>query len=791
MRPLHRAVCGLALGAGLQGLTTLTASTAAAAGDETRRVALIVGANDGGASRPRLRYATEDAKAMGRLLGELGGVAGPDRVLLIDPDPASLRSAIGALGKRLSTTGGARTEVVFYYSGHSDERGLLLGEQRLDYAELRAALHALPGDVRIAILDSCASGALVSAKGGQHVSGFLPDEANKVEGHAFLTSSSASEVSQEAESLGGSFFTHALLTGLRGGADVNSDGLVTLNEAYRFAYDETLSRTETTRFGPQHANFDIQLSGSGDLVMTDLRARTAPLLFAPALSGRLALRDDAGRLVAELDKRAGAPTTLWVEPGSYSLTWQGPSGPARAAVKIDGANTTTVSPGSFSALPMIATMPRGDAPLRNPAGEAIMGALQRVSEEALKPDTDVMLNVVVRGEALKGVAIGLATTALTGAVEGAQISIGGNTAGGAVQGSQVSVGLNDAIGPLRGAQLSVGANTAAAVAGGAQVSVGLNHAAGPTRGSQLSVGGNITNGSVNGAQLATGFNLAQGSVRGLQLAQGVNVANGPVSGAQISAGFNWTPSAQGAQITAGVNRTSDGSGAQIAAGLNTAAEFHGAQIGSINVVDNIQGSQLGLVNVAHRVAGPQIGLVNVADHVDGPTIGLINLVRDGIHDLEIGGERGGRLDLTVKLGGQRVYSTLQGSYASAPTTGWTPWGAGLGLGLRPVDRLLVWDIEAGAHTYFSAGPDGLSPDGGQLLVPSADTSLALGLLDRVQPYWTTGWFLSVPTDGARSPSWIGGEPWEGAPTLRSGLQHELGLRVALGPSPASRRAPAR
>jgi hypothetical protein len=39
---------------------------------------------------------------------------------------------------------------------------------------------------------------------------------------------------------------------------------VTLNEAYRFAFDETLARTETTSGGPQHAAYDISLAGTGD-----------------------------------------------------------------------------------------------------------------------------------------------------------------------------------------------------------------------------------------------------------------------------------------------------------------------------------------------------------------------------------------------------------------------------------------------------------------------------------------------------------------------------------------------
>lgn len=784
-----------ALGAALLcGLAGLPAALLAA--EPTRRVALLVGANDGGPDRPRLRYATEDARAMGQLLGELGGVAGPDRILLLDPDAASLRSGIAALQRRITAAGGGRTEVVFYYSGHSDERGLLLGEQRLDYVELRGALHALSGDVRIAILDSCASGALVSAKGGQHVSGFLSDQANKVEGHAFLTSSSASEVSQEAESVGGSFFTNALLTGLRGGADVNTDGQVTLNEAYRFAYDETLARTETTRFGPQHANFDIQLSGSGDLVMTDLRARTAPLAFAPGLAGRLALRDPSGRLVAELDKRAGATTTLWVEPGPYTLTWQGPSGPARATLKIDGTATTTVGPTAFSSVPMLATLPRGDGDPRPTVGAVIVEALERREEAGVPAGDRWIFNALVEGDSLEGTAVGLVTTHFRGEVAGAQLAFGGNSVDHGLSGAQLALGLNEAGGAVAGAQLSLGANTAGAVRGGAQGAVGVNFSAAEVAGAQASVGANLAGADLLGAQLSTGVNVARGAVQGLQLSQGVNLAGVTLTGAQITVGYNWAPQVSGAQITAGVNQTTALQGAQVAGLLNQAGQVQGAQLGLINTTASLEGAQLGLVNHAKQAQGSMLGLVNIAQHVDGNTVGLLNLVGNGVHDLELGGRPSGDLSARLKLGGPRVYTSFVAGYALVADPLWRPLSGGLGLGLRPHDGILVWDLEADAVVHTAARSADYDIDtaaqtlqNDPVLLSSARTTFALGLHHRFQPYWTSSWFLSVPNADSPSPAWVGGQPLAGGRDLRQGWHQELGLRVALGPDPKAGDAP--
>ena len=49
-----------------------------------------------------------------------------------------------------------------------------------------------------------------------------------VRGTAFIASTAVGEAAQESQALGGSFFTHHLETGLRGAADADGDGLVTL-----------------------------------------------------------------------------------------------------------------------------------------------------------------------------------------------------------------------------------------------------------------------------------------------------------------------------------------------------------------------------------------------------------------------------------------------------------------------------------------------------------------------------------------------------------------------------------
>jgi Caspase domain/Outer membrane protein beta-barrel domain len=291
-----------------------------------QRYLLVAGANYGGMDRPRLLYAVSDAERFARVLVELGGVAPANAIVLKEPKLREFLQALDLLSARVAEgqrgaagSGGGRTEVLLYYSGHADEKGLLLGEDRYSYRSLRDRLDQIPADVRIAVLDACASGAFIRIKGGKTRPAFLVDESSSMRGHAFLTSSAETEAAQESDRIGASYFTHYLVSGLRGAADSSGDGKVTLNEAYQFAFNETLGRTEQTKGGAQHPSYDITMSGSGDVVMTDLRQTSATLALGEELAGRFFVRNAAQQLVVELYKPAGRKVELGLEPGAYEV----------------------------------------------------------------------------------------------------------------------------------------------------------------------------------------------------------------------------------------------------------------------------------------------------------------------------------------------------------------------------------------------------------------------------------------------------------------------------------------
>lgn len=474
-----------------------------------RRFALLVGANDGGSERARLRYANSDADALAEVLRDLGGVGAGDLVHLRDPTPDEIDAAFDDLERKLqaAANAGERTQLLFYYSGHSDERGLLLAGERVEYARLRKRVQAVPADVRIAILDSCASGAFTRSKGGTKRPPFLVGSATDVEGHAFLTSSSADEAAQESDRVGGSFFTHFLNSGLRGAADIDGDRFVTLTEAYRYAFEATLARTESTRGGPQHAAYDIQLAGSGDLVMTDLRKPSAVLVLGTDLAGRISVRASSGRLAAEVDKAKGSGLlALAIEPGKYQILVDDGTTPRRASVEVGRGGRVAVVAADLRAVPIEYATLRGgasDGLIEVPFDIGIVPPASlngRAARRAKDPEARIRNRV--------SLSFGWSRAAK---IEGMSLALGASIVDERMRGVQASLGASIARGDLEGLQFSSTFARARRVVG--VQSAMINHADTIERGAQLGLV-NATRG-LRGAQIGL-VNVAK-DVRGVQI----------------------------------------------------------------------------------------------------------------------------------------------------------------------------------------------------------------------------------------------------------------------------------
>lgn len=286
--------------------------------------ALIIGSNRGGSGQGTLSFAQRDAQRMAALLAELGRTPREHITLLNDPSAAEVAGSLEALEERIRahTVKGERAQVLFYYSGHARAHALSLGDEELSLSALRSSLLALPSTLTVVVLDACQSGAFSGVKGASPAADFSVSSVENLHssGIAVMASSTASELSQESSALGSSYFTHHLLTALRGVGDLDRNGRVSLDEAYHYAYERTLSDTARTQVGSQHATLETELTGRGDVPLTYPVDADAQLALPPPLTGSILVqRAQRGAVVAELVKAAGSELLLALPSGAYEV----------------------------------------------------------------------------------------------------------------------------------------------------------------------------------------------------------------------------------------------------------------------------------------------------------------------------------------------------------------------------------------------------------------------------------------------------------------------------------------
>lgn len=262
---------------------------------------IVVGNNRGDADEIQLLYGERDAREFAEVLRTQGNIAS-DRVrILIDESAETVRRALVNVnaGLRARSADGKTTALLVFYSGHADAESLHLRGTRLPIEELRGLVSGSPATMRLLVVDACRSGAVTRVKGVRSVPEFAIKLEDRVEaeGTAMISSSTAGESSQESDRLRASFFSHHLVNALRGAADRNGDGRVTLSEAYAYSYAQTL-RSSGQTLQLQHPTYAYDVKGSGDLVLTTLTGAEHNL-------GRLRLADASMYLVTE-ERESGA-----------------------------------------------------------------------------------------------------------------------------------------------------------------------------------------------------------------------------------------------------------------------------------------------------------------------------------------------------------------------------------------------------------------------------------------------------------------------------------------------------
>ncbi len=327
----------------------LLASAASSAYAKTVRLALLAGHNRGIDSDPRLQYAEADAQKMAELLVEAGGVEEDNVVLLKSPRPEDLDRAFDDISaKSLSVDHADEIVFLFYYSGHGTGTHLKLGRKEYSLQGLKEHIDKIPAKLRIGILDACQSGAITRLKGARLVEPFVVENKLKSEGSIMIASSAPDENAQESDQLQGSFFSHNLMSALRGAADISGDRRVTLMEAYQYAYHKTLVETEDSRGGAQHPMAAINMDVQGDVVLTDLNSGRGGLSFNQELNGEVLVANAKSVVMAEFHKEKGKDAFLALPSGTYRVFYKDGRKTQQYKTKLKDKEIKDVGPSDLS-----------------------------------------------------------------------------------------------------------------------------------------------------------------------------------------------------------------------------------------------------------------------------------------------------------------------------------------------------------------------------------------------------------------------------------------------------------
>ena len=230
--------------------------------------AVVIGIN----AYPRVRqlkYAVNDARAIYDLLVKTNQIPSENVFLMVNGQ-ASLKQLRSTLGTRLKNKAGKDDMVIIYFAGHgATERDMMspdgdglekyllpydadpndLYASALPMREIAHIFHRIRSERLIFIADACYSGAsggrTVSISGVRaNISDAFLERIAGGKGKVIITASSASEVSVEKDELRHGVFTYYMVEGLRGKADTDQNGLITVDEAYRYVSDKVPQATE-------------------------------------------------------------------------------------------------------------------------------------------------------------------------------------------------------------------------------------------------------------------------------------------------------------------------------------------------------------------------------------------------------------------------------------------------------------------------------------------------------------------------------------------------------------------
>jgi len=220
--------------------------------------AAVIGINEYPNARG-LKYAVNDAMAFKNYLGQYVGVPENNIFVLTDQN-ATKENIQHLLGTKLKRQTAKEDSVIIFYAGHGAvetdpsnpdgdgfEKYLLpydadlndLYTTSISMDEVRKIFQRISAERLIFIADTCYSGAsggrtMVTSKTRANLSDKFYERISKGKGRVIISSCSANEISKEDDRLQHGIFSYHMLEGLKGRADQDDDGIITVSELFSY-----------------------------------------------------------------------------------------------------------------------------------------------------------------------------------------------------------------------------------------------------------------------------------------------------------------------------------------------------------------------------------------------------------------------------------------------------------------------------------------------------------------------------------------------------------------------------
>jgi len=245
---------------------------------------------------PDLKYAHSDARAFADfLLSPEGGAFPADRMRILLNSQATVSEVRVAIGDFLARSLEDDLVILFfaghgtpdpmntknlYLLCHDTQPGKYYGTA-LPMWEIDVALSRTIKSKKVFVIADACHSAGVGDTRGVSVAGrfntYLEKLASAKQGVTKITAARSDELSQEREFPEGGFgvFTYYLLKGLKGEADDNRDGFVTMKEGFDYLYDRVRSGTRHSQnpWASAYVSGDIPLGISDFQVLAAVKAR--------------------------------------------------------------------------------------------------------------------------------------------------------------------------------------------------------------------------------------------------------------------------------------------------------------------------------------------------------------------------------------------------------------------------------------------------------------------------------------------------------------------------------------